>query len=97
MSAELDDVATDLRAHGEGIEEDPERLAAIRERRQLLQDLRRKYGDDLAEVIAYHAEAEHRLDELERYEQRAAELDEGRAHALAEARRGGEIVGAASA
>ena len=41
----------------EGIEEDPERLAAVRERRQLLRDLRRKYGDDLAEVIAYGEQA----------------------------------------
>jgi DNA repair protein RecN (Recombination protein N) len=36
----------------EHIDEDPERLGEIRERRQLLVDLRRKYGDDLAEVIA---------------------------------------------
>ena len=32
------------------IEEDPEQLAAVRARRQLLRDLCRKYGDDLAEV-----------------------------------------------
>jgi DNA repair protein RecN (Recombination protein N) len=93
ISAELDDVATDLRAQGEGIEENPERLGAIRERRQLLKDLRRKYGDDLAEVMAYHAEAERRLAELERYEQRAAELDQERARALADERREAEVVG----
>ena len=93
VSADLDDVASDLRAQGEGIEEDPERLEAIRLRRQLLKDLRRKYGDDLAEVMAYHAETERRLDELQRYEQRAAELDQLRAQALADARREAELVG----
>jgi DNA repair protein RecN (Recombination protein N) len=93
LSAELDDVVAELRADAEAIDEDPERLAAIRERRQLLKDLRRKYGDDLAEVLDYHAEVARRLDELERYEQRAAELDTARQGALAEERRQAELVG----
>src|SRR5690606_21093056 len=62
---------------------DPERLEVIRTRRQLLHDLRRKYGETLAEVLAYQAEAEARLAELEHHDQRAAELDA----ALAEAKR----------
>jgi DNA repair protein RecN (Recombination protein N) len=93
VSAELDDIASELRTQGEGIEEDPERLDAIRERRQLLKDLRRKYGDDLAEVMAYHADTERRLHELERYEQRAAELDQERERALADERREAGVVG----
>jgi DNA repair protein RecN (Recombination protein N) len=93
VMAELDDIAAGLRTHTDAIEEDPERLAEIGARRQLLKDLRRKYGDDLSEVIAYHVEAQRRLDELERYEQRAAELDEARRRALAEERRQAEIVG----
>ena len=40
-------------ASGEGIEEDPARLEALRARRQLLHELRRKYGDTLADVLAY--------------------------------------------
>ncbi len=48
LLAELDDVVADIRSDGESIEEAPERLAEIRERRQLLKNLRRKYGDDLA-------------------------------------------------
>jgi DNA repair protein RecN (Recombination protein N) len=93
VAAELDDVATELRGQSESIEEDPERLAEVQQRRQLLSDLRRKYGDDLAEVMTFHAEARQRLDELERYEQRAAELDVARKGALAEARREAETVG----
>ena len=42
--AEVDDLASTLQRRGEVIEEDPARLEALRERRQLLADLRRKYG-----------------------------------------------------
>ncbi|MGZ6950366.1 MAG: AAA family ATPase, partial [Ilumatobacteraceae bacterium] len=54
LAADLDDVGHELRAFTEGLEEDPERLSEIRERRQLLRDLRRKYGDSLADVIRFH-------------------------------------------
>ena len=73
--AELDDIAGELRGVTEAIDEDPERLAEIRERRQLLVDLRRKYGESLADVMAFHAEADDRLRELLDYDRRAAELD----------------------
>ena len=93
LAAELDDVVAELRDRAESIDEDPERLAEIRERRQLLSDLRRKYGDDLAEVMAFHASAEDRLRELTDYDRRAAELDEARAEALAVERKAAEVVG----
>ena len=76
--AELDDIVATTRDLADSIDESPERLDAVRERRQLLADLRRKYGDDLAAVMAFHAETEDRLRELEAYDQRAAELDEQR-------------------
>jgi DNA repair protein RecN (Recombination protein N) len=93
VSAELDDVAAELRALAEAIEEDPERLAELRRRRQLLVDLGRKYGDTLADVIAFHAEAEQRLGELEQYDRRAAELDLSRSAALVDAERAAGAVG----
>lgn len=82
VAAELADLAAELRAVGEGIVDDPERLAAIRERRQLLRDLRRKYGDSLAEVLAFADEAAARLAELEQHDRRAAELDAARQRAV---------------
>ncbi len=91
--AELDDVAAELRGITDSIDEDPQRLSEIRERRQLLRDLRRKYGDDVAEVMAFHAEAEDRLRELEQYDQRAAALDGDRRAALADERRAAVAVG----
>jgi DNA repair protein RecN (Recombination protein N) len=72
---ELDDAARDLRATAEAIEDDPARLAEIRERRQLLVDLRRKYGESLDDVMVFHREAAERLRELLDYDRRAAQLD----------------------
>jgi DNA repair protein RecN (Recombination protein N) len=93
--AELDDLAAELRDRAEAIEEDPERLGGIRERRQLLVDLRRKYGDDLAEVMAFHADAADRLRELQDYDRRAAELDAARRQALSDAHAAAAAVGRA--
>jgi len=75
LAAELSDVAGELRAAGEAIDEDPERLAQVRERRQLLHDLRRKYGETLADVLAEGDRLRARLGELEDHDRRAAELD----------------------
>ena len=95
LLAELDDVASEIRDLGDGIEDDPERLAAVRARRQLLRDLVRKYGDDLAEVLAFRDQAAQRLDELERFDERAGELDLARAAALVEVRAAEVAVGTA--
>ncbi|CAN5574332.1 DNA repair protein RecN [soil metagenome] len=91
--AELDDVVGELRSVAESIEEDPERLEAIRTRRQLLNDLCRKYGDDLAEVMEYHRVTEDRLRDLEGFEVRAAELERERAAALDAERHEARLVG----
>jgi DNA repair protein RecN (Recombination protein N) len=95
VAVELDDVVAELRTLTEGIEEQPERLDELRSRRQLLVDLRRKYGSDLAEVMAFHSETEDRLRELENYERRAAALDTERAAAVAAERSAAERVGIA--
>jgi len=97
LSAEVTELAHDLRAAAESLEDDPERLAAIRERRQLLKDLRRKYGETMAEVHAFFAEASDRLAELESHDERAAALDRERAGALAEVGRLEAAVRAARA
>ena len=87
LSAELGDVAGELRGAGESIDDDPGRLELVRTRRQRLQELRRKYGEDLAAVMAYSVEVSQRLDDLVRHDQRAAvidtQIDEARAKVLA--------------
>jgi DNA repair protein RecN (Recombination protein N) len=93
LLAELDDVTSELRAAGEAIDETPERLEALRERRQLLRNLQRKYGDDLAAVMAYHAQSAVRLGELEQFDERAARLDAERLEAVTGERRAASEVG----
>ena len=95
VAAELFDVAVEVRATGEQIDEDPERLDALRARRQLLRDLRRKYGESLTEVIAFASEARLRLEELESHDARAAALDASRVEAVADERVAAGIVAAA--
>lgn len=72
--AELEDLGAELRSLVERVEDDPRRLEEVRARRRLLGELTRKYGDTLAEVIAYRDELDQRRAELIAYEERAAEL-----------------------
>jgi DNA repair protein RecN (Recombination protein N) len=81
------DVADEMRGVLEGVDEDPAQLAALVERRQLLFDLRRKYGDTLQAVIEFGRETATRLTELESWETRAAELDRRRKDALLDVER----------
>ena len=97
VQGELEDLGAEVRAAADEIEDDPGRLEHLRQRRQLLRDLVRKYGDRLDDVIAFGVDAQRRLDQLQRHDELAAELeieaDEARrlvaheAKAVAEARR----------
>lgn len=93
VAIEVADAASDLRSLAESLEEDPQRLAAVRERRQLLHQLRRKYGDTLADVVDYAETARARLNELDSYEHRVAMLELERDHAMGDLARVEEAVG----
>lgn len=99
---DLTDLAADLRDASEAIVEDPARLDEVRTRRQLLVELRRKYGSatsggdpTLAGVLAYAEQAAQRLAELERHEARAAVLDDELAAAEQREAAAAAVVGAA--
>lgn len=77
----LAELAREIRIQAEGVTDDPERLEAVRRRRQELRGLLRKYGETPAEVLAFADEAEGRLDALEGFSARAAELGVARAEA----------------
>ncbi len=94
LSVELADVAADVRGLAERIEEDPTRLMDLRERRQLLRNLRRKYGDSLADVIHFRDTTRAQLHKLQGYEQSVRQLEEERTTALAEERHAAAVVGA---
>ena len=82
MRADAEDLAAEVRAVAEASEENPERLEELRTRRQMLRDLMRKYGDSLADVIEFGAQARSRLDELVGYAERVATLEADRGRAL---------------
>ena len=82
--AEVSDLAAEVRARAEDIDENPEALALLRERRQTLAGLRRKYGSSLSEVFEFADAAAERLAQLENREERASDLDRRRS-AVAEA------------
>jgi DNA repair protein RecN (Recombination protein N) len=91
-SAEVADVADEIRRAAEQMAEDPERLEAVRGRLRLLADVRRKYGETLSHVMAYATEARARLSELEQHDQRALALDGERASAAGRVREAASAV-----
>jgi len=95
LQSELEDLSADIRDEADSIEENPSRLDEVRQRRQLLVDLRRKYGDSLEEVIAFGDESAVRLAELESFESRAATLDQERAVAVRKLEAAQAVVGKA--
>jgi DNA repair protein RecN (Recombination protein N) len=94
-ASEIADVTDDLRRRAETFEADPERLAAVQARRRLLSELRRKYGERLADVMAFEQAARSRLADLEAGEQGRAELAAERQRAVEELEAAEERLGAA--
>ncbi len=83
LIADADDLIDELRSLVERIEDDPQRLAEVRERRQLLRELQRKYGETLHEVMQHREEVRTRIDELSSHEERAAQLERQRIEGVA--------------
>ena len=63
--ATLGEVSASLRDYAEGINASPERLAEIEDRLALLDRLKRKYGQTIAEVVAFGEEVARKLAEVE--------------------------------
>ncbi|MFI9287507.1 DNA repair protein RecN [Streptomyces werraensis] len=70
----LRDVAGELAGYADDLDADPLRLAAVEERRAALTALTRKYGEDVAEVLAWAERSAARLGELEGDDERIGEL-----------------------
>ncbi|MBI2760082.1 MAG: DNA repair protein RecN [Chloroflexi bacterium] len=74
LQSQVYDLARDLRSYREGVEYNPSRLQQIEERLGLLAALRRKYGDTIADVIAYGERARDELGELLSSDERLEQL-----------------------
>lgn len=80
----LEDVAATLRSYAEEVEHDPQRLQQVEERLDLIQHLKRKYGDSIEEILAFAATADKELDGLAHSEERIEELQALETKLLAE-------------
>lgn len=69
VQGQVADLAREIRLRAESLEEDPQRLEAVRARLRLLADLRRKYGASLSEVLAFEESNRKQLAELESSEE----------------------------
>lgn len=72
---ELEDLGESLASYGDLLAFNPARLEEIESRLSLLQKLKRKYGEDLAAVMAHRADAAERLASLENWEEDRAGLE----------------------
>ena len=70
----VEDVGATLRDYAGGIHASPERLAELEERLALLDRLKRKYGPELDQVIAFGEDVRRKLSEMENKDQVLVEL-----------------------
>jgi DNA repair protein RecN (Recombination protein N) len=81
IKSQLEELAAFLRHYGSSIEASPQRLQEIEDRLALLERLKKKYGPTLQDVIHRRDALRQELSDLERGDERVAELE--RAHAAA--------------
>ena len=75
---QVEDTAADLLAYRDGIEFAPERLAQIEERLDLIQALKRKYGDGIPAILAYAQSCEEQLHRIAGRQERSGQLESER-------------------
>jgi len=91
IKSQLEDLAAFLRKYADGIEASPARLQQAEERLALLERLKRKYGPTLSDVVGRLDALKRELADLDRGDERIAELERELAtartifHAAAEA------------
>ena len=73
-SIQLEDVARELRAYRDQVQFDPRRLGEVQERLELIQNLKRKCGGTIEEILAFGARAARELEALSHHQERLEEL-----------------------
>ncbi len=61
---ELEDLASQIRQYADTVEFNQGRLEEITDRLALIGKLKRRYGNTISEILAYHADAEQKLETL---------------------------------
>ncbi len=89
---ELNDLAASLRDYLERVEFNPQRLDQVEERLNLIQNLKRKYGEDIPTILGFADQARNQLDSISHASERIAELESEEAELLANLGRIGETL-----
>jgi DNA repair protein RecN (Recombination protein N) len=89
---DLADVATLLRDYQETIEFNPRRLDQVEERLNLIQNLKRKYGEDIPTVLKFAQMARKQLDSITHVSEKIAELEAEEGRLLNQIREIGETL-----
>jgi len=71
---QLEETCMDLRSYGEDIEFNPQQLAILQERVDVIYRLKKKYGGTISEILEYYQEAVTELADINNYDQKVAVL-----------------------
>ncbi len=74
ISFQVSDLAAEVRDYRQRLEFNPHRLDEVEERVELINTLKRKYGDDIAKVLETRDKAQAELEQISQNEERIAEL-----------------------
>jgi len=81
---QLEELARSVRAYRDDIEFDPEGLAAIEDRLELVRNLKRKYGDSIQDILAFQQRARDELEAITHSDERLQALEAEEKRLLAE-------------
>ena len=76
ISFQMSELAAEVQDYQQQLEFNPQRLNEVEERLELINTLKRKYGDSIAKVLATRDHAETQLKQFSRSEERSGVLEE---------------------
>jgi len=88
----LQDLALELQDYAENIEFNPRLLDQVEERIDLINNLKRKYGDSIEEILAFAEQARQDLDSITNAEEHLADLENKEAALLQELAQHGQAL-----
>ncbi len=75
LTFQLNELAVEAQDYQDSLEYDPQRLDEVEERLELLNTLKRKYGESIAEILAVGAAADAELEQISNSAERIASLE----------------------
>ena len=92
LSFQLSELAAEVQHYRDKLEFNPLRLNELEERLELINMLKRKYGESIAEVLATRERAARQLEQITHSKERAAELQAQEEHLLRRIGKSGQAL-----